>query len=175
MNPCLTILLRLAQLVFSAIVLAVSVLLFVGQRAGNVPDITKFSIFVGGFGIFMAIFGVVSQIFSALRGSKIVGSLDFITALVGFAGGVAMAANLGPGVNSCDNTAWREKNLVINGGYVNVGGFNYVYRDTPFHSRCQMAFAITAFEFLVGMVFVLSGVGLILANHQRKNLTPAKW
>ncbi|EPS38020.1 hypothetical protein H072_8277 [Dactylellina haptotyla CBS 200.50] len=175
MNPCITILLRLAQLVFAAIVLALSVVLLLGQRAGDAPIVTKYSIAAGALGMFMAIFGVLSQIFVALRGSKIVGALDFLTALVGFAGGAAMAAQLGPGVNSCSNKHWREQNALVNGGYVVVNGQNFVYRDTPFYSRCQMSFAITAFEFLIGMTFVLSGIGLMLTSQRKKTPTPAKW
>ncbi|KAF3935151.1 hypothetical protein ABW20_dc0105538 [Dactylellina cionopaga] len=146
-----------------------------GQRAGDAPVVTKFSIFLGAFGLFMALFGVLSQVFAALRNSKTVGGLDFATALVQFAGGAAMAVELGPGVNSCGNKHWREQNDIINAGYVIVNGQNFVYRDTPFDSRCQMAFAITSIEFIVGMFFVLSGVSMILASQQKRTPTLPKW
>ncbi|RVD88937.1 uncharacterized protein DFL_003101 [Arthrobotrys flagrans] len=175
MNPCLTVLLRFTQLIFSAIILSLSVVLMLGQRAGDSPVVTKFSIFLGSFGLFMAIFGVFSQIFSVLRQSKIVGSLDFVVALVQFAGGVATAVSLGPGINSCSNKLWRETNALVNGGYIVVNGQNFVYRNTPFESRCQMAFAITTFEFLIGMTFVISGVAMILAAQRKKAPQPAKW
>ncbi|KAK6499149.1 hypothetical protein TWF481_011720 [Arthrobotrys musiformis] len=175
MNPCLTILLRLAQLIFSAIILSLSVVLMLGQRAGDSPVITKFSIFLGSFGLFMAFFGVFSQIFAVMRQSRVVGALDFVVALVQFAGGVATAVALGPGINSCSNKRWRETNAIVNGGYVVVNGQNFVYKNTPFESRCQMAFAVTSFEFLVGMSFVLSGVAMILSAQRRKNPEPAKW
>ncbi|KAK6523348.1 hypothetical protein TWF281_001328 [Arthrobotrys megalospora] len=175
MNPCLTVLLRLTQLIFSAIILSLSVVLMLGQRSGEAPIITKFSIFLGSLGLFMSIFGVFSQIFAVMRKSRVVGALDFVVALVQFAGGVATAVSLGPGVNSCDNKRWRETNNVINGGYVVVNGQNFVYKNTPFESRCQMAFAVTSFEFLIGMSFVVSGVAMILSAQRRKNPEPAKW
>ncbi|KAK6352723.1 hypothetical protein TWF696_004726 [Orbilia brochopaga] len=175
MNPCLTILLRLAQLLFSAIILALSVVLLQGQRAGDAPVMTKLSIFLGAFGMLMALFGVVSQILAALRDSKLVGGLDLATGLLQFAGGAAMAAKLGPGVNSCSNRRWRETNPLINGGYINVGGSNFVYRNTPFESRCQMAVAVTAFEFILGMSFVVAGVFMIIASQRKKAPTAAKW
>ncbi|KAK6352093.1 hypothetical protein TWF730_008924 [Orbilia blumenaviensis] len=175
MNPCITILLRLTQLIFGAIILSLSVVLMLGQRAGEAPVITKFSIFLGSFGLFMAVFGVFSQIFAAMRNSKIVGYFDFVAALFQFAGGVATAVALGPGINSCSNKRWRETNDIVNGGYIVVNGNNFVYRNTPFESRCQMAFAITTFEFLIGMTFVISGVAMVLAAQRRKNPEPAKW
>ncbi|KAF3930338.1 hypothetical protein ABW19_dt0206762 [Dactylella cylindrospora] len=156
-------------LIFAAIVLALSIVLLQGQRSGDAPIITKYSIFLGGFGMFMAVFGVLSQIFRVLRNSKTVGAFDFVTALFQFAGGVAMAVELGPGVNSCNNKRWRETNEVINGGYVVVGGQNFVYRDTPFDSRCQMALSITAFEFVTGMFFVLTGIFMIIASQRKAN------
>ncbi|KAF3911891.1 hypothetical protein ABW21_db0200763 [Orbilia brochopaga] len=162
-------------LVFGAIILALSVVLLQGQRAGDAPAVTKLSIFLGGFGILMALFGVISQILAALRNSKVVGGLDLATGLLQFAGGAAMAAKLGPGVNSCSNRQWRETNALINGGYVTVGGSSFVYRNTPFESRCQMAVAVTAFEFLLGMSFVVTGVFMIIASQRRKTPTPAKW
>ncbi|EGX53077.1 hypothetical protein AOL_s00007g26 [Orbilia oligospora ATCC 24927] len=175
MNPCLIVLLRLTQLIFSAIIISLSVVLILGQRAGDSPVITKFSIFLGSFGLFMSIFGVFSQIFAVLRQSKIVGSLDFVVALVQFAGGVATAVALGPGINSCSNKRWRETNSIINGGYIVVNGQNFVYKHTPFESRCQMAFAITTFEFLIGMTFVMSGVAMVLAAQKRKTPQVPKW
>ncbi|EWC44856.1 hypothetical protein DRE_00915 [Drechslerella stenobrocha 248] len=175
MNPCLTIVLRLAQLVLSVIVLALSVVLLQGQRAGDAPVVTKFSIFLGALGTLMAFFGVISQIFAALRDSKVVGGLDFGTGLLQFAGGVAMAVELGPGVNSCSNKRWREMNSVVNGGYVVVGGSNYVFRNTPFESRCQMAFSVTACEFLLCMTFVAAGVFMIISSYHKKSPVVPKW
>jgi len=176
MNPCLTVVIRLAQLVFSTIVLALSVVLIQGQRSGDAPVITKFSAFLGGFGILMALFGVTSQIITLLRNSKITGAVDFIAGLFQFAGGIAMAAQLGPGVNSCSNKLFRETNDIINGGYVVVGGRNLVYKNTPFVSRCKMASSIAAFEFLAGMAFVVSGILMILASQKKKTATATdKW
>lgn len=175
MNPCLTILLRLSQLVFGVIVLALSVVLLQGQRAGDAPVMTKFSIFLGGFGVFMALFGLLSQMLAVLRDSKIVGGLDLMAGLLQFAGGAAMAVMLGPGVNSCSNRQWRETNDIINGGYITVGGSRFVYRTTPFESRCQMAFAVTSFEFVLGMSFVVAGVFMIIADHRKKVPRTPKW
>lgn len=170
MGPILTIIIRLAQLLFSVIVLALSVSLIKGQHIGGSPSITNFSAFLGGFGIIMAIFGFASQIFAALRDSIIIAIADIVPALAFFAGGVAMAVQLGPGVGSCSNPFFTERNDIINGGIINIGN-GIVYDKEDFSGRCHEAQAVAAFE-LLGCVMFLTSASLMFLTGMRKRKGP---
>jgi len=166
MGPIFTIIFRIIQLVFSIIVLALSIKLIKGQNYGGSPATTSYAAFVGGLGIVVAVFGVLSQILAALRDSIIIAIVDLLASLFFLAGGVAMAVALGPGVNSCNNKLYRENNKIIDGGLTGPD-HDLFFGPTPLKSRCEMAQATAAFEFLGLVAFLASAILMFLASRKK--------
>lgn len=152
---------RAFQIIFSAIVLALSVVLIKGQLYGNAPTITKYEAFCGAFGVIVASLGFAAAFVEAIPG-LIMAGVDALCTLFFLAGSVALAVKLK--VHSCapDPGAFNKNfkappdnaspytffNEVINAGIRNY--------SIDYPRRCHMAQADTAFLFFALGCFVVS-------------------
>ncbi|KAI9662718.1 MAG: hypothetical protein M1831_002761 [Alyxoria varia] len=145
--------LRGLQLVFSAVVLALTVVLINGQKEDSVPAVTNFEAFNGGWGIIIAVVGVVGAFVEAVPRFVLLG-LDGFTTIFFLAGSTAYANKLG--VNSCvpdpdaleqfgyDDVPETASFYTIRNEIINAGAFS---SSVDYAHRCRLAQADTAFLF----------------------------
>ncbi|KAJ5301496.1 hypothetical protein N7508_006359 [Penicillium antarcticum] len=138
---------RFFQLIFTIVVLGLSITLAKGQQIGSVPAETSYGAFSGGIGILAALIGVAALFIESLDGI-ITWILDGVSALALLAAGVIFAVRL-HGTNCSDfSTLFGQK--LLSGGCVKANDkTTYCYWDEDhFKSRCTSATADTAFMFL---------------------------
>ncbi|KAI9880203.1 MAG: hypothetical protein M1830_004789 [Pleopsidium flavum] len=144
--------LRAVQLLFSAIVLGISISLIRGQVHGAAPSQTDFSAFAGGWGLLIALVGIAATtFFAALEGIAML-ALDGLAILFYLAAALAMAVTLR--VHKCTNENFTTSNALINGGLRD----NKYYRYIDLQGRCHKAQADTAFLFFAFAAFVGTAV-----------------
>lgn len=78
---------RLMQLMFSVIVLGLSIHASQWQNVGSVPATTSYSAFAGGFAVFVSLVGIVAIWMSAIP-SLIMSAIDALASVLLLAGGV---------------------------------------------------------------------------------------
>jgi len=103
--------LRVFQLLFSAIVLGLSISLIKSQKYGSAPATTGYAAFTGGFGIVAALVGFASVFASALDG-LIIWAVDGLASLFFLAGGIAAAVGLHG--EHCDKGYAHQISLALN-------------------------------------------------------------
>jgi hypothetical protein len=138
--------LRFFQLIFSAVVLGLSISLAKGQVVGSAPATTGYSGFCGAFGIIAAVIGIAAIFFEGVNGI-ITWIADGLAALVLLAGGIAMAIGL-KGVD-CGSLFSYYLNPIINCGTLDLGkdtgkgwsclGDSVQDRQKNIAGRCRMA------------------------------------
>ncbi|KAJ5261268.1 hypothetical protein N7478_011863 [Penicillium angulare] len=144
---------RSFQLLFSIVVLGLSITLARQQYYGKVPAETGYAAFTGALGIVVSLIGIAALWVSSLSGI-IVWVLDGVTSLALMVAGIVYAVAL-KGVSCSDPTdAWDNK--LISGGCTNDDVYGKVCRDGSYsgdgfgtiRSRCKRAEADCAFMFL---------------------------
>lgn len=78
---------RVLQIVFCAIVLALSITAIRWQRYGSAPASTGYNAFAGAWGILTALIGLVAVFVTAIPGI-FMGLLDFLAFIILLAGGI---------------------------------------------------------------------------------------
>jgi len=85
--------LRFFQILFSVVVLGLSITLAKGQRHGAVPATTGYAAFAGAFGVLAGLIGIASLFVEMLNGI-ISWAVDGLAALILLAGGIAYTIGL---------------------------------------------------------------------------------
>ncbi|KAJ5130723.1 uncharacterized protein N7515_006762 [Penicillium bovifimosum] len=150
--------LRVFQLIFTIIVLALSVKLAKGQEVGSVPAETGYAAFTGGFGILAAIVGIAALFVDSLDG-LVTMVLDGVSGLALLAGGIVYAVRLRG--TSCSDYYTTWDNVLLNGGCIKLNSEDFVrcaYTKGQLKPRCTSATADAAFMFL-GFVMCVAVVG----------------
>ncbi|KAJ5667826.1 uncharacterized protein N7477_006396 [Penicillium maclennaniae] len=150
---------RSAQLLFSVVVLSISVSLARGQGIGKAPAETGYAAFTGAFGIIAALVGIVALFVDSLDG-VITWLIDGVASLALLIGGIVYAVTL-KGVH-CGDPWTTFQNKLINGGcWSDNKGDTICYWDkSHLHSRCVSVEADTAFMFLA----FIACIGTLVAS-----------
>ncbi|KAF2089224.1 hypothetical protein K490DRAFT_54850 [Saccharata proteae CBS 121410] len=107
----ITAILRLFQIIFAAIVLALSISLIRSQDYGTVAA-QNYAAFTGGFGLLVALMGVAAIFIEPLAGFIQAGA-DALAALFFIAGGIAIAVMLS-GINCSSKSDSNQEKLINN-------------------------------------------------------------
>ncbi|TVY41928.1 hypothetical protein LSUB1_G000798 [Lachnellula subtilissima] len=144
-----TLAVRVLQLVFAIIVLALSIVLiknfgpvYEGAKEGKVPSLIDYGAFCGGASIVIAIVGVVAAFFEALQG-VIVLALDALASFFLLAGGLLEIAQI---------SADEMKNYGIDPTKHQDKYAKAVLADDTY--RCQILQAETAFVWFLFACFL---------------------
>ncbi|CUS12211.1 unnamed protein product [Tuber aestivum] len=136
------ILLRLIELTFITIILALSGALIEQQFRGGTPTRVNFSIFAAVFAtLSLLLYLIPASIFSKIDNPIASTVLDGLNCVFLLSAGIAMAAQLGG--RSCGN-----KEFLLNNGITNGGGY-----FSP-AKRCHEANAMTAFHWFAFAAFL---------------------
>ncbi|KAJ5726833.1 hypothetical protein N7493_005860 [Penicillium malachiteum] len=142
---------RAFQLIFTVVVLGLSVSLARDQVVGKVPAQTGYASFAGALGVLVSLVGIVALFVDSLSGI-ITWALDAFASVALLVGGIIYAVAL-KGVNCSkpDEHAWD--NVLISGGCKKYKGDKYCYTygmhgSSGVKSHCISAEADTAFMFL---------------------------
>ncbi|CEJ55968.1 hypothetical protein PMG11_02195 [Penicillium brasilianum] len=151
---------RFLQILFSVVVLGLSISLAKHQKYGKVPTQTSYAAFTGALGIIASVIGIVSLFVDRLRG-VFTWVLDGVTCIALLAAGVAFSVAL-KGVD-CNNTStdgptWD--NPIISGGCYKDGDTKWCADKYKVHSRCVTAEADAAFMFLA----FLACIGVLVVS-----------
>ncbi|KAJ5999410.1 hypothetical protein N7451_007220 [Penicillium sp. IBT 35674x] len=159
------------QLVFSIVVLGLSITLARQQYYGSVPSQTGYAAFTGALGVLVALVGIVALFVDSLSGI-IIWVLDGVAAVALLAAGIVYAVALkGADCSHPDNgTTWD--NPLISGGCKGKGD-DKVCRDgslgsdgwSTIKSRCKRAEADCAFMFLA----CIATVAVLIASFLSRN------
>ncbi|KAJ5116738.1 hypothetical protein N7456_001086 [Penicillium angulare] len=144
---------RSFQLLFSIVVLGLSITLARQQYFGKVPAETGYAAFTGALGIVVALIGIAALWVSSLSGI-IVWVLDGVTSLALLIAGIIYAVAL-KGV-SCSDPVGAWDNKIISGGCIHDDYYGKICSDRSdsgdhlgtIRSRCKRAEADCAFMFL---------------------------
>ncbi|KAJ5551243.1 hypothetical protein N7535_000814 [Penicillium sp. DV-2018c] len=139
---------RVFQLIFTIVVLAVSVKLAKGQEIGSVPAETGYAAFTGAIGILAGIVGIAALFVDSLDG-LIAMVFDGVSGLALLVGGIIFAVRL-HGTN-CSDYYTTFDNILLNGGCIKLKSEDFVrcaYTKDQLKPRCTTATADTAFMFL---------------------------
>ncbi|KAL3425712.1 hypothetical protein PVAG01_02503 [Phlyctema vagabunda] len=98
-----TVVLRVLQLVFAAVVLALSVVLINEHGTGKSPTQLPYGAFCGGLGLFVGAIGLAAVFFDKLQGI-IMAAVDALATLFVLAGGITYAVSAR--VGSCSNARY---------------------------------------------------------------------
>jgi len=160
----ITLFLRVAQLLFAAVVIALSAVLINGYGPGHNPSIIDYGAFCGGAGLIIAVVGIAAIFFDALQGI-IVLALDAFAAFFLLAGGLAFAVTIK--VGSCadqSDDGYLARHLgtfapSLN-KYDNDNNANQEATDLTNDtiSRCRMIQADTAFIWFLSGCFLVTVV-----------------
>ncbi|KAI1479552.1 hypothetical protein K445DRAFT_20232 [Daldinia sp. EC12] len=141
-------------LLFSAVVLGLSVTLAKHQVDGAPPSETSFGSFCGAFGVLVSLIGIAAVFIDKIP--TIVPTVaDGLAAALYLAGGIALTIALKP-ITSCtsdddDNRLERWNNKLLTGGCKTVGDIDFCPGRTDeagLKSRCQRVQADYVFEYL---------------------------
>ncbi|KAF2430239.1 hypothetical protein EJ08DRAFT_660972 [Tothia fuscella] len=162
--------LRAFQLLFSIIVLGLSISLIKGQHVGGAPIRQGYSAFAGALGMVAAIYGLVVVFVESLAFGGIVSwAVDGFTSLALLAGGIIMA--LGLRGTKCGDQYTLYKNELIAGGNVpwKSGTAGYYHGDPAMlKKRCTQNTAEVSFEFLACIFFVIT-LGWSMFNRNKSS------
>ncbi|KAI9646718.1 hypothetical protein NHQ30_004715 [Ciborinia camelliae] len=148
-----TLALRVLQLLFAVVVLALSVILTKGYGPGTSWSLISYGSFCGGAALIFAAIGVAACFVEALQGIIML-ALDGIASFFLLAGGIAYAATIK--VGSCSDLNYIEdhKNPFFPGGH------KFYYDNTEkavlddLKTRCQETQASTAFIWFTAACFI---------------------
>ncbi|GLI73773.1 hypothetical protein PoHVEF18_002002 [Penicillium ochrochloron] len=151
---------RFLQILFSIVVLVLSISLARQQKYGKVPSQTSYAAFTGALGIIASVIGIASLFVEKLRG-VFTWVLDGVTGIALLAAGVAFSVAL-KGVD-CNNTStdgptWD--NPLISGGCYEDKDNKWCADKGVVHSRCVRAEADAAFMFLA----FLACIGVLIVS-----------
>ncbi|KAJ5118402.1 hypothetical protein N7448_010111 [Penicillium atrosanguineum] len=147
------------QLLFSVVVLGLSVTPARGQGTGKAPAESGYAAFTGAFGIIAALLGIIALFMYSLDG-VITWLIDGVASLTLLAGGIVYAVTL-KGVH-CSNAWTTYQNKLIDGGSWsdNKGDTISYWDESHLHSRCVSAEANTTFMFLA----CIACIGTLVAS-----------
>ncbi|KAF2142047.1 uncharacterized protein K452DRAFT_308444 [Aplosporella prunicola CBS 121167] len=156
------IVMRSVQIVFSAVVLGLSIKLIQDQVFGTSRTINV-AAFSGAFGIFAALVGLASLWLTAMS-PTVLSAVDGLATGFQLAVGITIAVKLRHitcASNSDMNRYRLYRNDLTNGGCISQKNGVYCGHGNDwgyFHERCRMSSADSAFLIMAGAVFVLQSV-----------------
>ncbi|PMD43660.1 hypothetical protein L207DRAFT_564297 [Hyaloscypha variabilis F] len=161
-----TLIARVAQLLFAAVILALSVVMINGYGPGHAPSLLDYGAFCGAAGLIFAVAGIGAIFIEALQGIIIL-ALDGIACFFLLAGAAAFAAEVKTGdctdVYYLAGSIWK---VIQVSQYKNYNDdVNAATNDII--SRCRMAQADTAFLWIL-FIFYLLTVGLTFMSRSSK-------
>ncbi|ORY68382.1 marvel domain-containing protein [Pseudomassariella vexata] len=172
-------------LLFSAVVLALSVSVAKEQRFEAVPTQTSFSSFVGAFGLVVSAIGLLALWLNRIPALFVMGA-DVVTSIFFLAAGIALTLGL-KSVSNCTDTSDQAllnkyDNRLVNGGCISRHGDTFCNvakneDDTKFSlavSRCQRLQADYVFEYL-GFILGIVMIGLGWMLHKRGGTSRATY
>ncbi|KAF2199711.1 hypothetical protein GQ43DRAFT_375595 [Delitschia confertaspora ATCC 74209] len=170
----ITAALRVAQILFGAVVLALSVSLIKGQHLGSAPAVQTYGAFTGAFSLVMGDVALVAVFVQAIPMVAVL-LADALAATFYLVGGIVIVVKLrGISCSGNDrlNLAKMFFNPLLNGGCVGKGkNLNCWYylpdRSDKLHSRCKMNEADAAFMF-ISFVFILGAAVFTFLNSRRR-------
>lgn len=155
------------QVIFSIVVLALSIVLARQQVVGKVPSQTSYAAVTGALGIIAAIVGVASIFIDRLKGI-ISWVLDGVTAIALLAAGIAFSVAL-RGTNCNDErvggSTW-DNPLISGGCYYDDNGSEHCYEHGVVKKRCTRATADAAFMFLACIACIGALVSSYITRHR---------
>ncbi|RAK98506.1 MARVEL domain-containing protein [Aspergillus ibericus CBS 121593] len=160
MNPLIIAILRAFQLVFSVVVLGISISLAKGQHINSVPGATGYAAFTGGLGTLASLIGAAAIFIESFQ-TFLSWAIDGLASLAFVTGGIIYAVYLRN--TNCSNQLTSCTNSIINGGSFRDGKKTICwYSGGKLNSRCTSAKADMVFMFLgfavcaavCGMVFL---------------------
>ncbi|KAJ6023877.1 hypothetical protein N7540_004674 [Penicillium herquei] len=142
---------RAFQLLFTVVVLGLSVSLARAQGHGSVPAQTGYAAFAGALGVLVSLVGIAALFIESLSGI-IAWALDAFASIALLVGGIIYAVAL-KGVNCSKPEEYAWDNVLVSGGCEKYKGDKYCYTLTvhgksAVKSHCISAEADTAFMFL---------------------------
>jgi len=156
-----TLALRVCQLIFSAVVLALSVVLVNGYGPGHAPSLLDYGVFCGAGALVIAAIGVIACFLEALQGIVIL-AIDGLASFFLLAGAAAFSAKIKSG--SCTNGYYLEAigDTILPSGDKNYYGNNQQQIDDnvvkDIESRCRLAQADEAFLWIAVICFIATAV-----------------
>ncbi|TGZ83664.1 hypothetical protein EX30DRAFT_393234 [Ascodesmis nigricans] len=153
--------LRLIQLVFTTIILALAGALIEQQHSGGTPTRVNYSIYAAAFATLCLFYLFPSAFAPTLRHPLIQVILDLLISIFMLCAGLAMAAEMGG--NSCS-----DRDFLLRNGITNGGGSSHMKR------RCMEANALTAFEwfaFITFFITLLLGLDELRRDRDSRHLT----
>ncbi|KAI1384791.1 marvel domain-containing protein [Hypoxylon trugodes] len=152
-------------LLFSAVVLGLSVTLAKQQVVGSPPSETSFGSFCGAFGILISLIGLGGLFIDKIPPVALM-AVDGLASALYLAGAIALTVALKSVPNCTDNDDYnkfqRYQNKLINGGCQDVAGSPVcpgARDDNVLKGRCQRVQADYVFEYLA-FIFGVGMVGL---------------
>ncbi|CAN8101266.1 unnamed protein product [Discula destructiva] len=188
MLSIISITFRAFQILFAIVVVGLSVTFMKAQEYGNSPTTTRYSVFVGAFGMLVGVLGLIAVFLDRIP-SLVPMVADGLGALLSLAGGIAWAVAMKS--QSCTEASLKKlyDNALLNQGcppdqhlssnegpYCFVAGkqtedpwpLTSLWPD-PMKGLCQKAFANEAFQFaMCASFFILIGLGFL--QSKRKGL-----
>ncbi|PSR77218.1 membrane-associating domain-domain-containing protein [Coniella lustricola] len=185
MLSIVSIIFRALQMLFAIVVVGLSATFMKDQHVGSVPVTTRYSVFVGAFGMIIGSLGLVALWLDGIP-SIIPMAADAIAALLFLAGGIAWA--VGMKGQSCTEASLKKlyDNALLNQGCNsnlspnNYGPYCYIAGDqseegwpltnlwpSPMKGVCQKAFSNESFLFLgFGAAVILVGLGFLMMKRK---------
>ncbi|TGO26135.1 hypothetical protein BPAE_0065g00090 [Botrytis paeoniae] len=148
-----TLALRVLQMLFAAVVLALSAVLIHGYGPGTSWSLTSYGSFCGGAALIFAAIGVAACFVEALQGIIML-ALDGIASFFLLAGGIAYAATIKVGSCSDLNYIKDHPNPMFPGVYKEYSGDVVKAVKDDLKARCQEVQASTAFIWFTAACFV---------------------
>ncbi|KAH8821650.1 marvel domain-containing protein [Xylogone sp. PMI_703] len=163
--------LRVLQVIFATIVLALSIVLIKGYGPGHAPSLLDYGAFCGGAALLIALIGVVVAFMDSLQGI-IQGALDILAAFFLMAGGIAFAAIIK--VGNCNDDSpfgYLDKKIFfpsdskIYPGHSDKDRAREALADIK--SRCRECQADTAFLWFAFACFAATAVISVMGRSRR--------
>jgi len=154
--------LRFFQILFSVVVLGLSITLAKGQNLGSVPATTGYAAFAGGFGILAGLIGIAALFVDMLNGI-ISWAVDALAALILLAGGISFSIGL-KGTNCSRYETFYSNRLLTCGSTGKAGTDNfYAFCDAKDKKELQIAITGRCKEATADDAFLYMGFVVTLA------------
>ncbi|KAJ6115307.1 hypothetical protein N7486_001085 [Penicillium sp. IBT 16267x] len=162
------------QLIFSIVVLGLSITIARQQYYGSVPSQTGYAAFTGALGVLVSLVGIAALFVDSLSGI-IIWVLDGVAGVALLAAGIVYAVTLKGTDCSDPNNGTTWDNPLISGGCTGKGNDRLCHDGSwgsdewsTVKSRCKRAEADCAFMFLA----FIASVAVLIASFLSRNLAP---
>ncbi|KUJ11706.1 uncharacterized protein LY89DRAFT_674271 [Mollisia scopiformis] len=168
-----SLILRVCQLLFAAVVLALSVVLVHGYGPGHAPSLLDYGVFCGAGALIFAAVGVLALFLEPLQGIIML-ALDGVASFFLLAGAAAFSAKIRSG--SCTNGYYIADIL----GTINTSPYKFYAGNgdqqienaaKDLENRCRIAQTDEAFLWIVVICFIATAVLGFLGKSGKRGAT----